>query len=283
MRKPSRKQERLGHHGGLNAVVYALVVLAVLLVAVAAWKRYSPRRRLAPVGVVAQGGDISRPAYGVAGGRARTGGPARGAFASPRYSFACPQCRSFCRTHARGGSPACPFCGRAMVSLGSGFSPAGGTTAGGVAAPLAIRVGTVRPHGARGPCANCHTVSRPGVGVPPAELTPVAAVRRRPATARPVLIRKLGVEIDPASGAGARVTGVMGNSYAWNAGLRAGDIIIGFNGSTVSGVGQFQRLVARATPEADAPVRILRNGRTRDLLVMVGEGEMDGFTPIRRP
>jgi S1-C subfamily serine protease len=51
----------------------------------------------------------------------------------------------------------------------------------------------------------------------------------------------------------------------------------------VRGVRQFQQLVGQAPPEADAQIKILRNGRTRDLSIMVGEGEMEGFTPIQRP
>ena len=100
---------------------------------------------------------------------------------------------------------------------------------------------------------------------------------------KPALIKQFGMEVCPAFGAGARVTGVMGNSYASRAGLRAGDIIIECNGAKVRGVGQFQQLVARAAPEANARIKIFRNGRTRDLSIMVGEGEMEGFAPIQRP
>jgi len=100
---------------------------------------------------------------------------------------------------------------------------------------------------------------------------------------RPTLIKKFGMEVCPAPGAGAKVTGVMGNSRASNAGLRAGDIIIELNGSKVRGVERFQQLVPRAAPETDAQVTILRSGRTRDLLIMVGEGEMEGVGPIQRP
>ncbi len=90
------------------------------------------------------------------------------------------------------------------------------------------------------------------------------------------------MEVWPAPVAGVKVTGVMGNSHASNAGLRAGDIIIEFNGSKVRGVERFQQLASRAAPETNASIHILRNGRTRDLSIMVGEGEMEGFTPIQR-
>ena len=45
----------------------------------------------------------------------------------------------------------------------------------------------------------------------------------------------------------------------------------------------FQQVVAGAAPEADAQITLMRNGRSKDLAVMVGEGEMEGFTPIKKP
>ncbi|MHC4199119.1 MAG: PDZ domain-containing protein [Planctomycetota bacterium] len=161
-----------------------------------------------------------------------------------------------------------------------------------------------------GVCTNCHTVIKPGV--PLARLAPVAAAPSpafRPAqwtpaaqvwpcprpvwrnaaapvtttgTVRPTLVKAFGIEVRQPPGAGAEVTGVMGNSPAWNAGLRAGDVVIGFNGSRVGSAQQFQQLASLAAPETNASIHILRNGRTRDLSIMVGEGEMEGFTPIQR-
>ncbi len=98
----------------------------------------------------------------------------------------------------------------------------------------------------------------------------------------PTLIKELGIEVCPASGTGAQVTGVMGNSYASHADLRTGDVIIGCNGVKVDDVEELQRLVFQAPPETDARIKILRNDRTKDLFIMVGEGEMEGFTPIQR-
>ena len=103
-----------------------------------------------------------------------------------------------------------------------------------------------------------------------------------PEAVRPVLIRQFGMEIRPAVGTGPQVSGVMGNSYAWNAGLRGGETILKFNGAPVRSVEHFQQMVFQAPPETDAQIRIMRNGRTRDLRVMVGEGEMEGFTAIQR-
>ena len=120
-------------------------------------------------------------------------------------------------------------------------------------------------------------------GEPKALWHGVAAPAIAPNAVKPTLIKEFGVEICSAGGAGVKVTGVMGNSYASNAGLRAGDVIIECNGAKVGGVEELQQLVSRAPPEADAQIMVMRNGRTRDLLIMVGEGEMEGFTAIRRP
>ncbi|MHC5054205.1 MAG: magnetochrome domain-containing protein [Planctomycetota bacterium] len=197
----------------------------------------------------------------------------------------------------------------AVSSQGLSISLLGGAPAGGVASPIPIRAGAARPHVDRGACTNCHTIirtgaSRPGptpagaqaLGCGPMQLVAAAPLIGGPAPSRrgaapsaaasgaggPTLVKEFGIEVYPAPGPGAKVSGVMGNSYAANAGLRTGDIIIECNGARVRGVEQFQRLVSLATPEADAQIRIMRDGRALDLLIMVGEGEMEGFSPIRR-
>lgn len=173
--------------------------------------------------------------------------------------------------------------------------PGAGGAVASAALPIAIRPGANRPHPDRGVCTNCHTITR---SAPPAGLTPAAAqplVAAAPAkpiwrvvpapaipgdAVKPVLIKEFGIEICVAPGSGAKVSGVMGNSFASNAGLRAGDILIGFNNTRVRSVEQFQKLVSLAAPETDAQIKIMRAGRTLDLLIMVGEGDMDGFLPI---
>ena len=75
----------------------------------------------------------------------------------------------------------------------------------------------------------------------------------------------------------------MGNSFAARAGTKSGDIIIRCNGAKVYGLVQFQKAVSAMVPESNAKIIVLRNGRTRDLSIMVGEGEMEAFLPIQRP
>ncbi len=380
---PAKKMMR-NRSRTLNALVYCLIILAVCLGGIAAWRRYSLRRR--PDEIASEPGDAARVFRSdstIAHGLLLAGGPPTYAPPPANDSFVCPQCQSRCLVPAGGGSPACPFCGRSMARQTSALSPVGGLPVGrvgvrrwsgagrpvggvvlppvigtnairphgdkglcttchtisassqglsisflgggragtlpcmtpvglagvGVASPIPIRPNAVCPHVNRGVCTNCHTVvsSRvplPQASAPPAalpsapfrvQLAAAAPVRPNPAplwrgvaapaavpgAAKPTLIKQFGIEVSPAPGSGARVTGVMGNSYAANSGLRAGDIIIECNGARVRGVEQFQQLVTRATPEADAQIRIMRAGRARDLLIMVGEGEMEGFTPIR--
>ena len=169
-----------------------------------------------------------------------------------------------------------------------------------------IPVDAVAPHPERGACANCHIVAKlsaaaaataatpatPAAAPTPAATTPNSpaaqwrGVAAPPITAdavKPILIKQFGIEVCAAAGEGAKVTGVMGNSYASKAGLAAGDIIIECNGKKVRDAEGLAQLVGQAPPEADALLKIVRSGRAEKVPVMVGEGEMEGFTPIQKP
>lgn len=97
---------------------------------------------------------------------------------------------------------------------------------------------------------------------------------------RPQLIPELGAEVIGLSQGAVGVTGVMGNSLAEKAGLMKNDVIISFNKTDITSLKHFRRLIQRAPPEINSPMEIFRNGRIKSLSVMVGEGEMEGFTPI---
>lgn len=98
--------------------------------------------------------------------------------------------------------------------------------------------------------------------------------------APPVLVKELGVEIVPVSGGKVKVSGVMGNSWADKAGLERNDIVLKINSQKFSGIKGFKAIVANLPPEQDYRIKIMRHGRTKSFLVTVGEGEMEGFTPI---
>jgi serine protease Do len=82
-------------------------------------------------------------------------------------------------------------------------------------------------------------------------------------------IEKLTPQLAEEAGAsttnGALVTRMMRTSEAYDAGMRPGDVIVGFNGTTVDDPSQLQRLVADARIGSTASVKVLRNGRTIEL------------------
>jgi S1-C subfamily serine protease len=68
------------------------------------------------------------------------------------------------------------------------------------------------------------------------------------------------------------------DSEAFEAGIRAGDVIVAFNGQPVSDPSQFLRLVADAKIGSTATVRVLRDGRTMEfkLPIVSTAGAMRG-------
>ncbi|MBF0489280.1 MAG: PDZ domain-containing protein [Candidatus Omnitrophica bacterium] len=97
---------------------------------------------------------------------------------------------------------------------------------------------------------------------------------------KPVLIKKFGTEVVEITGGKIKITGVMGASWAQKAGLQAGDILLDFNAKEIVDLKQFQDMVTKAPPEASYKVVYMRNGQKKKCLITLGEGEMDGFTPI---
>jgi S1-C subfamily serine protease len=72
----------------------------------------------------------------------------------------------------------------------------------------------------------------------------------------------------------------MGNSHAERAGLRAGDMIGKLGGREVMTMAQLQGAIASAKPESSVAILVVRDGLLVKLAAMVGEGEMEGVTPI---
>src|SRR5256886_11073306 len=67
--------------------------------------------------------------------------------------------------------------------------------------------------------------------------------------------RALGLEAE----SGVLVTGVDGNSPAARAGVKAGDIVVGFDGQTVSGIDDLHRLLVTERIGARTTIAVLRN------------------------
>src|SRR5262245_5544239 len=76
------------------------------------------------------------------------------------------------------------------------------------------------------------------------------------------LTPELAEEVGARSSNGALVSRMSRASEAYDAGLRPGDIIVGFNGRNIDDPSQLQRAIADARIGTIATVKVLRNGRT---------------------
>jgi len=64
---------------------------------------------------------------------------------------------------------------------------------------------------------------------------------------------------------GAVVSRMMRTSEAYDAGIRPGDVIVAFNGTTIDDPSQLYRLIADARIGSTATLKVLRNGRPVEL------------------
>lgn len=117
---------------------------------------------------------------------------------------------------------------------------------------------------------------------------PLSAVRARAAAFNPgpppvsqnrAVIRELAMEVNTlVQQQAVLVHSVYGGGWAEKGGFRIGDVIFRFNGRRARNIDEFRDLIARAGPESSVMVQVIRNGRRITLMVMVGEGEMEGVT-----
>lgn len=117
---------------------------------------------------------------------------------------------------------------------------------------------------------------------------PLSAVRARAAAFNPgpppvsqnrAVIRELAMEVNTlVQQQAVLVHSVYGGGWAEKGGFRIGDVIFRFNGRRARNIDEFRGLIARAMPESPVMVQVIRNGRRITLMVMVGEGEMEGVT-----
>jgi serine protease Do len=83
------------------------------------------------------------------------------------------------------------------------------------------------------------------------------------------LTPQLAEEFGAAKASGALVSRMSRASAAYEAGIRPGDVIVGFNSQTIDDPSQFSRLVADAKVGTTATVKVLRSGRTLDFKLPV--------------
>lgn len=74
---------------------------------------------------------------------------------------------------------------------------------------------------------------------------------------------------------GVAVDKVLKDSPAEKAGLQNGDIIVRFDGETISSVKKLTRLIGEVAPDHKAKVTVLRNGNERDIEVTLARREMN--------
>jgi len=97
----------------------------------------------------------------------------------------------------------------------------------------------------------------------------------------------IGVQIDPASGNdGARVQEVSPGGPAADAGMRAGDVIVGINGVDIKGdrTGrQVVHLMRGVAPDSKVRVRVVRDGKAREFVVTARSGPKFNMPDIPTP
>ncbi len=83
------------------------------------------------------------------------------------------------------------------------------------------------------------------------------------------LTPQLAEEFGAANTNGALISTMSRASEAYDAGLRPGDVIVGFNAKAVDDPSQFLRLVADSPIGSTVTIKVLRNGRTLDVKLAV--------------
>jgi serine protease Do len=83
---------------------------------------------------------------------------------------------------------------------------------------------------------------------------------------------EIGVRISDAKAGGVEVTNVQPDSAAARAGLKAGDVILQFDGERVRSARQFVRLVQETPPGRTVTASITRDGRKQDVQITTSEG-----------
>ena len=75
---------------------------------------------------------------------------------------------------------------------------------------------------------------------------------------------------------GVIVSSVQKGSAAEKAGLKQGDVITAFNGTTINEANELRNLVAATQPGTDATLKILRDGLEQELKITLGELQTNG-------
>ena len=82
---------------------------------------------------------------------------------------------------------------------------------------------------------------------------------------------------------GAAITNVDQDGPACRAGLQPGDIVIAFNGKTVTSSEQFASLIHSSVPGSTATMTLIRNGQSKDMKVILGDWKQMAAMPPKAP
>jgi serine protease Do len=85
------------------------------------------------------------------------------------------------------------------------------------------------------------------------------------------ITRELAEAYDLGGTEGVLIAGVEDGTPAAEAGIEAGDVITEFDGTEITSVAQFRRVVAGVAPGEEVSVEVVRDGRTRDLSAVLTE------------
>ncbi|WP_415034587.1 DegQ family serine endoprotease [Azonexus sp.] len=100
-----------------------------------------------------------------------------------------------------------------------------------------------------------------------------------------VVIQEVNKELAEALGlgqaAGAVVNAVERGGPAEKAGLEAGDVILKFDGKTITSSAELPRLVAASKPGSRAILQVWRKGKLREIAVLIGQMPDEGLSNIR--
>ncbi len=92
----------------------------------------------------------------------------------------------------------------------------------------------------------------------------------------PELAKSFGLEVDN----GVLVAQVSEGSAADTAGLKRGDVVVGFAGKMVHDVGSFRNRVAMVAPNTSTDITVVRNGKRLKLSITIGrlpDGQINAF------
>jgi serine protease Do len=145
------------------------------------------------------------------------------------------------------GGPLVDLQGRAVGVNAAIASPSGGNVGIGFAIPVTYVKAVVNDLLAEG------KVSRGYLGIAPGELTP-----------------DIAESLDLPGRKGVVVQSVEPGTAAERYGIKQGDVIIRFNGESVTDVQQFMFLVAQARPSASVGVEVIRDGLPKSIEVTLG-------------